>query len=183
MSPPPGSPDVADKRLRRKLLDYVEQQTERAERARLSGTPASAARPRLGGVATLRWRVGDALMRMAGGDMMCYFGQQAIHNKRYYAAASYFGDAERVYTRARNEQPDRVAAARASRAWALANSGRLEQAVQILERLVADMSQLPQTEDARALWPGQTVGERRRWLDAQLRWALAQTSPGAPESN
>jgi hypothetical protein len=82
-------------------------------------------------------RLGDALIRVAGGDMAYQFGQQAIHHKRYYAAASYFADAERAYATARNQQPERLAAARANRTWALTNSGRLEQAVPILDRLRA----------------------------------------------
>jgi hypothetical protein len=172
---------MAGKRLRETLLNHVEQQTERVQRAAVSGTLRPNRLRRVVAAAGVE-RLGDGLIRVAGGDMAYQFGQHAIHHKHYYAAASYFADAERAYAPARNEKPDRLAAARANRAWALANGGRLERAVPILERLVAEMSQVPQTEDTRVLWPGQTVGERRRWLDAQLRWALAQTQPAAANS-
>jgi len=40
------------------------------------------------------------------------------------------------------------------------------------------MRHAPPGADGRRIWPGQTVGERRHWLDAHLRWALEQRDRG-----
>jgi hypothetical protein len=134
----------------------------------------------MGPVAAIRWRLGEAADRIAGGDTAYSAGRRAARNRRYYAAARYFGDAERVYMKSRADRRDRVVAARGMRAWALAKCERPDLALKILEPLVEELARPPQPPDDQVVWPGHTFGEQRRWLEGQLESALAQT--GAAET-
>jgi hypothetical protein len=137
----------------------------------------------MGTVAAVRWRLGEVFIRIAGGDTAYSAGRRAAANRRFYAAASSFSDAEGIYMKSGAGQPDRVVAARGMRSWALCKCGRPDLALPILELLVAETARPPQLPDDQKVWPGQTVGERRVWLESQLRWALAQTGAAEPAAD
>jgi hypothetical protein len=136
----------------------------------------------MGAVAAIRWRLGDVFTRIAGGDAAYSSGRRAAANMRFYAAANYFGDAERIYMKSGAHQRDRVVAARGMRSWALCKCGRPDLALKILEPLVVETDRPPQPADDQVVWPGHTFGARKRWLEGQLRWALAQTGAAETET-
>jgi hypothetical protein len=126
------------------------------------------------------------LLRVGDGDVKYAMACEVVEDGRYFAAVDLFQQAERAYVeelRGTSEHArEGIAAASAMRAWALSRSDRLEQAIPILESLLAEINGRPPTDNERTVWPGQTVAERKAWLEAHLRWALEQTDEAKARS-
>lgn len=161
------------RRLRDRFVEFVDHQTERVSADRLGAKRAPRRVQRLMGAIGAEHLL-DWLNRLVGGDVSYLAGRRALKGGRYLAAATYFHDSARAFASSRADRRDRAAAAGAMRAWSLARGGRPEEALPILEALLTEIRGVPAVGDERPVWPGQTIRERREWLEANLRWVLKQ---------